>query len=107
MGFSRQKCWSGLLCPPPGDLPDPGIEPAGGFFSTHSECACKTVAQTQKQEGISQAISTLSCFPVSAKKSPYILDTGTSQEEIPGELLPWQGIFPTPGKNCVTASSEA
>ena len=25
--FSRQEYWSGLLCPPPGDLPDPGIEP--------------------------------------------------------------------------------
>ena len=27
MGFSRQKYWSGLPRPPPGDLPDPGIEP--------------------------------------------------------------------------------
>ena len=27
MGFSRQEYWSGLLCPAPGDLPDPGIEP--------------------------------------------------------------------------------
>ena len=26
MGFSRQEYWSGLLCPPPRDLPDPGIE---------------------------------------------------------------------------------
>ena len=26
MGFSRQEYWSGLLFPPPGDLPDPGIE---------------------------------------------------------------------------------
>ena len=26
IGFSKQKCWSGLPCPPPGDLPDPGIE---------------------------------------------------------------------------------
>ena len=26
MGFSRQEYWSGLPCPPPGDLPDPGIE---------------------------------------------------------------------------------
>ena len=25
MGFSRQKYWSGLPCPPPRDLPDPGI----------------------------------------------------------------------------------
>ena len=27
-GFSMQKYWSGLSCPPPGDLPNPGIEPA-------------------------------------------------------------------------------
>ena len=26
MGFSRQEQWSGLSCPPPGDLPDSGIE---------------------------------------------------------------------------------
>ena len=42
MGFSRQEYWSGLPCPPPGDLPHSGIEPAslispslaGGFFTT-------------------------------------------------------------------------
>ena len=42
MGFSRQEHWGGLLCPPPGDLPNPGIEPAslkslalaGRFFTT-------------------------------------------------------------------------
>ena len=28
MGFSRQESWSGLPCPPPGDIPDPGIKPA-------------------------------------------------------------------------------
>ena len=38
MGFSRQKYWNGLPCPPPGDLPDPEIEPtspglAGRFFT--------------------------------------------------------------------------
>ena len=27
MGISKQEYWSGLLLPPPGDLPDPGIEP--------------------------------------------------------------------------------
>ena len=27
MEFSRQEYWSGLPCPPPGDLPDPGIKP--------------------------------------------------------------------------------
>ena len=42
MEFSRQEYWSGVSFPPPGDLPDPGIEPespgspalAGGLFTT-------------------------------------------------------------------------
>ncbi|ELR47191.1 hypothetical protein M91_12342, partial [Bos mutus] len=42
MGFPRQKYWSGLPFPSPGDLLDPGIKPlslessvlAGGFFTT-------------------------------------------------------------------------
>ena len=27
VGFSRQENWSGLLCPAPGDLPNPAIKP--------------------------------------------------------------------------------
>ena len=27
MGFPRQEYWSGLPCPPPGNLPNPGIKP--------------------------------------------------------------------------------
>ena len=27
MGFPRQEYWSGLPCPSPGDLPNPGIKP--------------------------------------------------------------------------------
>ena len=39
MGFSRQEHWSGLPCPPPGDLPDPEMELVSlalvcGFFTT-------------------------------------------------------------------------
>ena len=42
VGFSRKEYWYGLPCPPPGDLPDPGIVPAslmspelaGGFLPT-------------------------------------------------------------------------
>ena len=26
--LDRQEYWSGLPCPPPGDLPDPGTEPS-------------------------------------------------------------------------------
>ena len=42
MGFSSQEYWSGLICPLPGDLPNPGIELASltspvlaaGLFTT-------------------------------------------------------------------------
>ena len=27
IGYSREEYWSGLPCPFPGDLPDPGMEP--------------------------------------------------------------------------------
>ena len=30
--FSRQEYWSGLSCPPPGHLPDPGIQPASPMY---------------------------------------------------------------------------
>ena len=41
-GFPRQEHWSGLPCPPPGDLPNPGFKTAsltsyalaGKFFTT-------------------------------------------------------------------------
>ena len=32
-GFPRQEYWSGLPFPPPGDLPDPGIEPTSPILS--------------------------------------------------------------------------
>ena len=45
MGCSREEYWSELPCPPPGDLPDPGIKPAslrspalaGRFFTTSTK----------------------------------------------------------------------
>ena len=54
MGFSRQKYWSGLPFPSPGDLPNPGIKPRSPalqedssspgkpsfFLETTLECQC-------------------------------------------------------------------
>ena len=34
LGFSRQEHWSGLPCPSPGDLSDPGIEPRSSALQT-------------------------------------------------------------------------
>ena len=50
MDFSRQEYWSGLPCPPPGDLPNPTIKPgtscillAGGFFTTSATWGALTI----------------------------------------------------------------
>ena len=59
MGFSRQEYWSGLPFPPPGDLPDPGIEPnsltssalANQLFSTSGTWEALTLLNSyQKTE---------------------------------------------------------
>ena len=53
MGFSRQEYWQhGLLFPPSGDLPNPGIKPTslrspalvGGFFTTSATWEAHSVA---------------------------------------------------------------
>ena len=56
MGLSKQEYWSGLPCPPPENLPDPGIEPAfltsptlsGRFFTTSPPGKPMRVAVTPK-----------------------------------------------------------
>ena len=56
--FSRQEYWSGLPGPPPGDLPDPGIEPtflmspalAGGFSTTSATWEAHPSACVSKRE---------------------------------------------------------
>ena len=59
MGFSRQEYWCGLLCPPPGNLPNPGIKPApltspalaGRFFTTRATWeALKASIRSVKKE---------------------------------------------------------
>ena len=54
MGFSRQEYWSGLLCPPLGDLPEPGIElkPLGGFFTAEPPGKPKSKADDCKYDKV-------------------------------------------------------
>ena len=62
MGFSRQEYWSGLPCPDPGDLPDPGIKPAsptsptlaGGFFTSRAtwEAPLKPICSLKRRTDI-------------------------------------------------------
>ena len=67
LGFSRQEYWSGLPCVPPGDLPDPGIEPtslmspelAGRFFTTSAAWKLPIMLQIK-----SESSTCLKCFEV-------------------------------------------
>ena len=60
MRFSRQECWSGLPSPPPGDLPDPGIEPASPALEADSlpteppgkPSSCESLCQIYKAQHI-------------------------------------------------------
>ena len=46
VGFSRQEYWKGLPCPPPWDLPDPGIKFMSIALQVDSLCA-KTLRKPQ------------------------------------------------------------
>ena len=84
MGFSRQEYWSGLPCPPPGDLPDSGIEStsftspalAGWFFTTSAiwETQKKdTKAKGYEQRGLAHQRSQTGTFRVSQPSKEFTL----------------------------------
>ena len=105
MRFSRQEYWSRYPCPPPGDLPDPGIKPvsltspalASGFFTTSATWeAC-----------LLYSVSQFSCSVTSDSLRPHGLQSarllcpwnssGTNTGVCSCSIL--QGIFPTQGLN--------
>ena len=48
MRFSRQDNWTGLLCPPPGDPPDPGIELESLTSNLHWQVGSLPIAPPEK-----------------------------------------------------------
>ena len=64
MEFSRQEHWSGLPCPSPGDLPNPGIEPGSPALqadSSPSEPPGKPIFFWRSTTNVT-AIKPLDCF---------------------------------------------
>ena len=71
MGFSRQEHWSGLPCPPPEDLPDPGTQSAspalvGRLFTTSTTWEAPNCPQHASESGPSLSLSYLLSFSLSA-----------------------------------------
>ena len=46
VGFSRQEYWSGLPCPPPGNLPNPGIELRSPVLQAVQSLSCVQIIAT-------------------------------------------------------------
>ena len=91
MGFSRQEYWSGLPCPPPGDLPNPGIELRSPALQADS--------LTSEPPGKSESES---CSIASDSLRPYGLYSpwnSPDQNTGVGSLSLLQGMFPTLGSN--------
>ena len=67
LGFSRQEYWSGLPCPPPGDLPNPGIEPTSPASSALQVDSLPLSHQGSPAEMCGYGVKySFSLFPLSA-----------------------------------------
>ena len=102
MGFSRQEYWSRFLCPPPGDLPDPGIKPMSPVVSA-LQVDSLTIGPLGKPLNLRhKAINSESCSDISKSLWPvaYIVHW-----ILQVRILEWvdffllQGIFPSRGSN--------
>ena len=101
-GLYRQEQWSGLPCPPPGDLPNPWIQHAspispalaGGFFTAGATWEALIESYTATFHGggglVSKSCPTLAIPWTVARQAP--LSMGFSRQEY------WSGWpFPPPG----------
>ena len=105
MGFSRQEYWSGMPCPPPGDLSNPGTEPmspvvlalqTNSLPLSHQESPCKNIKKLIKKYLQYNKLSM--CKPVLNHSVPsdalWPVDCS-----LPGSL-PWDFLGKNTGVGC-------
>ena len=95
MGSSMQEYWSGLPCPSPGDLPNPGIEPGslmfpaltGGFFTPNITWEAYSIASTNSliftlygmaRQSIISSVLDISHYNTWSKKEVWLLDISSN-----------------------------
>ena len=84
IGFSRQEYWSGWPFPPPGDLPDSGIEPE----SLTSPALAGRVFTTDHLGGLFGPLTDLISSPVPSL--PGALESGLWELLVPSVFLQLQ-----------------
>ena len=72
IAFSRQEYWSGLPCPPPGDLPEPGIKLASACVSCIASRFFYTLSHLGSPNQGFSSVQSLSCVRLFA--TPWIAD---------------------------------
>ena len=108
MGFSRQEYWSGLLCPPPKDLPSWGTDLvsllssalAGRFFTSSTTWEAHIYIYVCRNVSVSHSVVSESWWPLGASQlfCPWNFpskNTGAGSHSL------LQGIFPTQRSNPV------
>ena len=95
MGFSRQEYWSGLPCPPPEDLPHPGVEPAslmslaltGRFFTTNATWESQDAMPAAHRRVCEGLRSASTCFAAGETTNQSWTEWGRESN------LPWPPFF--------------
>ena len=115
MGFSRQEYWNGLPVPPPGDLPNPGIEPesltapalAGEFFATSTTWEALTCFRSLLLNFVhtKMSFSYLTICWVRTLSHPVMPSLGLAR--CPSEGLPLRGSLPIISYHEALSSSHA
>ena len=91
MGFPRQEYWNRLPFSPPGDLPNPGIEPgslaspalAGGFFTTSPTWTGSTSLEERQHTHLPLAFppTPLTGLKAPASSPALVLTVGVQQKQ--------------------------
>ena len=89
MGFSRQEYWSGLPCPSPGDLSDPGIKTRSPALQADFLLS-EPLSESESRSVMSDSMRPHGLY------SPW---NSPGQNTEVGSLSLLQGIFPTQGSN--------
>ena len=88
MGFFRQEYWNGLPCPPPGDLPDPGIKPISPA-SPAVQADSLLLSQTHLDANQIKGEIHIRIFTAQTTQRTASRERGMNTPALRGQSLPW------------------